>query len=250
MSPPCVAASRVASPSRPLVVPRRPIVRCGASGSAAAGRELYLGLDVGTSGARACVIDAEAQITSEASCSYEGDARSSDAWARCAPRHCRRCRRRLGTLTSPLCSSHTTLPCPPPSRSALYRLLDAVPAEQRGRIAALAIDGTSATTLLIDGSSGRCLAPPKMYNEAQGADAVARTEVIAPRGHTATASTSTLCKVLAWDEQGSWQSAATQGAQPAFCHQAGGGMHAVGREGGTGEEMRLVPFAATQRHAP
>lgn len=109
----------------------------------------------------------------------------------------------------------------PPSRSALWQLLDAVPQAQRQRVASLAIDGTSATTMLINAATGRCLAPPKMYNEAQSAAAVARAEQLAPEGHAATAATSTLCKVLEWDAAGAWQAAAESGLDPAFVHQAG-----------------------------
>ena len=113
--------------------------------------------------------------------------------------------------------------CAPPPCSALWKLLASIPAEQRRRIASLAIDGTSATTLLIDGDSGRCLAPPKMYNEAQPAAVVARAKQMAPPDHTATAATSTLCKVLAWDEAGVWQAAAEAAGgevEPAILHQA------------------------------
>lgn len=96
-----------------------------------------------------------------------------------------------------------------------------MPPAHRQRVASLAIDGTSATTLLIDAATGRCLAPPKMYNEAQSAAAVARAKQLAPEGHTATAATSTLCKVLEWDAAGAWQAAAAEGQEPAFVHQAG-----------------------------
>ena len=43
---------------------------------------------------------------------------------------------------------------------------------------------------------------PKMYNEAQGADAVAAAAQIAPQGHTATSATSTLAKLLSWQLNG------------------------------------------------
>ncbi len=59
-----------------------------------------------------------------------------------------------------------------------------------------------------------------MYNEAQPEQAVARAKALAPPDHTATASTSTLCKVLAWDGEGAWQAAAAAGHSPAFAHQA------------------------------
>ena len=60
---------------------------------------------------------------------------------------------------------------------ALFSLLSSLPAEARARVASLAIDGTSATAMLVDANSGRALAPPKLYNEAQGAEAVAAAKV-------------------------------------------------------------------------
>eukprot|EP00775_Hariotina_reticulata_P007510 gene7510-7720_t len=43
---------------------------------------------------------------------------------------------------------------------------------------------------------------------------------MAPASHTATASTSTLCKMLTWHLAGTWQKAAAAGAQPCLMHQA------------------------------
>jgi hypothetical protein len=163
--------------------------------------------------------------------------------------------------------------------SALFSLLDQVPAGVKARVGAIAIDGTSATTMLLDAESGELLAPPKLYNEAQDGAAVARAKVghsshlylpfvfirplrpplplplpstcyacyacyahtplrthiastttapqlplplqaMAPPDHTAVASTSTLCKALAWDAQGVWQHAASEGRRPVLLHQA------------------------------
>jgi hypothetical protein len=59
----------------------------------------------------------------------------------------------------------------------LFELLASLPAPARGRVASLAIDGTSATALLLDVGSGAVLAPPKLYNEAQGPEAVAAAKV-------------------------------------------------------------------------
>ena len=71
----------------------------------------------------------------------------------------------------------TERPCPFCSCSALFQLLRSLPAAVRARLAAIAIDGTSATTLLVDAGSGEVLAPPKMYDEMQGAEAVQRAKV-------------------------------------------------------------------------
>jgi hypothetical protein len=43
---------------------------------------------------------------------------------------------------------------------------------------------------------------------------------MAPPAHTATAATSTLCKLLTWHLEGIWQAAAAGGAQPLLLHQA------------------------------
>jgi hypothetical protein len=45
-------------------------------------------------------------------------------------------------------------------------------------------------------------------------------QAIAPASHTATASTSTLCKLLAWHQAGTWKAAAAAGASPRLMHQA------------------------------
>lgn len=45
-------------------------------------------------------------------------------------------------------------------------------------------------------------------------------QAMAPPEHTATASTSTLCKLLAWDGQQLWQRAAAEGRTPLIAHQA------------------------------
>jgi sugar (pentulose or hexulose) kinase len=50
---------------------------------------------------------------------------------------------------------------------ALFDLLSQLPAEVKGRIQRIAIDGTSATTILLDKSTGIVLAPAKLYNESQ-----------------------------------------------------------------------------------
>ena len=72
---------------------------------------------------------------------------------------------------------------------------------------------------MIDEETGRPLAPPKLYNETQTADIVAKAIQIAPKDHTATAPTSTLCKVLTWYENGTIQSAQEEYA-PIVLHQA------------------------------
>ena len=104
--------------------------------------------------------------------------------------------------------------------SALFELLDALDADVKGRAAALAIDGTSATTLLLDAEDGTLLAPPLVYNIAQPCESVEYAKSIAPPDHTATASTSSLCKVITWHQQQLWQDAAADGRSPVILDHA------------------------------
>ena len=45
------------------------------------------------------------------------------------------------------------------------------------QVAAVAFDGTSSTSLLVDSTTGRVLAAPKLYDEAQGPEAVQAAKV-------------------------------------------------------------------------
>ena len=81
---------------------------------------------------------------------------------------------------------------------ALWSLLQSLDHQIRQSIRSIAIDGTSSTAILVDALSGASLAAPKLYNEAQAQQAVDLAAQIAPQGHTATSSTSTLAKLLSW----------------------------------------------------
>lgn len=119
---------------------------------------LYLGLDFGTSGARAILIDDQGQVAAHAHCNY--DIRNWTSWLR-----------------------------------ALHGLCASLPASLRARIASLAIDGTSATVLLCD-ECNNPLALPLLYNDDRAEDLVAQIKAHAPAGHTATSATSSLAKLL------------------------------------------------------
>jgi D-ribulokinase len=105
-------------------------------------------------------------------------------------------------------------------QQALFALLDAIPAELKADMAAIAIDGTSATAILFDCQHGSLLATPKLYNEAQSPHIVDLVKSIAPKDHTTVAATSTLCKLLTWSEAGIWQAARAAGGCPVILHQA------------------------------
>jgi hypothetical protein len=63
------------------------------------------------------------------------------------------------------------------SRRVLYELISSIPAELRAELASIAIDGTSATAMLLDKASGQVLAPAKLYNESQPEGSVAAAKV-------------------------------------------------------------------------
>ena len=128
----------------------------------------YLGIDIGTSGCRSCVIDADAAIKVEI---------------------------------------RTTLPAPDRSGSAveqdpeiwwtaltanLDQLAHEFPLES---IEALALDGTSATLLCCD-ADGTPLSPALMYNDARAAEQSAQVDRVAPMDTAARGASASLAKLL------------------------------------------------------
>lgn len=63
---------------------------------------------------------------------------------------------------------------------ALFDLLGRIPNEVISKVERVAFDGTSATTILLDSSSGAILADAKLYNEAQD-DAVVQAAAVRSR---------------------------------------------------------------------
>ena len=120
--------------------------------------DLYLGLDFGTSGARAQVIDAKGGLVAQAHCSYELS--NWESWLH-----------------------------------AMAWLFATLPAPMRHRLAAIAIDGTSSTILLCD-ETNTPLHPPLLYNDDRARIEAERIAACAPPGHIAAAPTSSLAKLL------------------------------------------------------
>ncbi len=56
-------------------------------------------------------------------------------------------------------------------------LLKQLPQGLKDNVSSLCIDGTSSTALLVDSRRGDILAPTKIYNEDQGAEAFEATKV-------------------------------------------------------------------------
>jgi sugar (pentulose or hexulose) kinase len=92
-----------------------------------------LGLDFGTSGARVTAVDGGGAVLADAKAPWAADAARDwpAAWA-----------------------------------AALWALLEGLPADVRAAAAAIAVDGTSASALLVDGETGAPLTAPLMYNDA------------------------------------------------------------------------------------
>jgi len=136
---------------------------------------LFLGLDFGTSGARATVVGPDGVILVETTAKYPpivdggkaGDGIPEGGWAEAW-------------------------------RGALWSLLDQLDEHTvRSRIAAVSIDGTSGTVLIVDAASGEPIYPPMLYNEKRN-DAMDAVCAMAPEGHTVRTPSSALCKLHSW----------------------------------------------------
>lgn len=129
---------------------------------------LYLGIDFGTTGARAIVIDAEGVVQAEAQYPF------------------------VETLgMGKACLTHTASGW----QKALFTLIEQIPKELRTQIRAIAIDGTSSTVLLCD-ATGQPLTEPILYNDGRGVDVMETLNAIAPPNHTVLSATSSLAKLL------------------------------------------------------
>lgn len=122
---------------------------------------MYLGLDFGTSGARACVInDAKAVVHAQRVAYAAPDRQAPKDW-----------------------------------RTALLELLHGLPQDIAAQLRGIAIDGTSGTVLLCDAD----LAPVSdvlLYNDDRARQQAEQLRSLAPAGHTVLSATSGLAKFL------------------------------------------------------
>ncbi|NMG10758.1 FGGY-family carbohydrate kinase [Brasilonema sp. UFV-L1] len=128
--------------------------------------DVYLGIDFGTSGARAVVVDEQACVQAEAKFLFER------------------------SQTSDL---------PSYWKRALFSLLEQIPQELRQKMRAIAINGTSSTVMLCD-AAGKPVDAPLLYNDARGAVMIQELTSLAPPNHTVLSATSSLAKLL-WMSQ-------------------------------------------------
>ncbi|XP_034681956.1 D-ribulose kinase isoform X2 [Vitis riparia] len=149
------------------------------------GHRLYLGMDFGTSGARFVLIDKQGTIQAQGKREYPL-----------------------------LYMSEETMDWVSSWKKTLFSLLEDVPVSLRPLIASISIDGTSATTMIIDSTTGEPLWRPFLYNESCP-DALPIVKSIAPANHTVCSGSSTLCKLVSW-----WNSDDSNKEHALLLHQA------------------------------
>ncbi|MBD2440285.1 FGGY-family carbohydrate kinase [Nostoc sp. FACHB-110] len=125
--------------------------------------DLYLGIDYGTSGSRAVVIDNEGNVQAEVR--YPWQQQEVNYW-----------------------------------RAALWSLLAQIPEQLRREIQAIAINGTSSTVLLCN-AAGEPVDAALLYNDARGAGVLEQLKKVAPPNHTVLSATSSLAKLLWMSQQ-------------------------------------------------
>lgn len=151
----------------------------------------YLGLDFGTSGARAIAIDDQGEIQASIAVGFD------------APRD----RRDWFEIW----------------RAALAELLTRLDRDVRRQLRAIAIDGTSATVFLCD-RDGQPWGEPLMYNDDRARCVLDRVAAIAPDHHPTRSATSSLAKLIWLLEVGELNAISSHENSPrspyTFCHQA------------------------------
>ncbi len=129
--------------------------------------ELYLGIDFGTSGARAIVVDGEKSIVASTSAKFTNIAPNqlAQTW-----------------------------------QATLDDLILQLPVEIRKQLKAIAINGTSSTVLLCD-ATGQPITEPLLYNDSRGKKTLEEVKAVAPENHVVVSATSSLAKLLWWQQQ-------------------------------------------------
>ncbi len=133
----------------------------------AAAGPLHLGIDVGTSGVRGIAIDAAGAVHAQAS----------------------------RPMPAPVTVDGALAQDPAIWWAAVAAVLAEVAAAAGGKVASVAVDGTSGTLLLADGE-GHPLAPARMYNDASAAALAPRVAAVAPPESGAHGATSPLARLL------------------------------------------------------
>lgn len=125
----------------------------------------YLGLDFGTSGARAVIIDEHKTLQSQQEYPFAPQADQVKQW-----------------------------------REALFFLLDNLPKQLKQKVIRIAINGTSATVLLCD-RAGIPLTSPLLYRDRVPDVTLHILQQIAPSNHVVQSASSSLAKLLYWQQE-------------------------------------------------
>ena len=125
-----------------------------------------LGIDFGTSGVRAVVINLQLEIVAEVDLSFPTNTNSAD----------------LSSL-------------PLVWQQSLFDILEKIPKLIRQQVTRIAIDGTSSTVMLID-YQGVPVGIPLLYNDDRGQELVKQISIKAPANHLVISATSSLSKLL------------------------------------------------------
>lgn len=131
----------------------------------------FLGIDFGTSGARAMVIDDAGEVLTQSSYDFHGE-QSGPLW-----------------------------------RTALFELIAQIPFALRNILSSVSINGTSSTVLLCD-AMGEPLSAPLLYNDARASTEAELLARMAPRDHVTATPNSGLAKLLWFSRQPGFDSAA------------------------------------------
>ncbi|MEG4022401.1 FGGY-family carbohydrate kinase [Microcoleus sp. S13C4] len=143
---------------------------------------LYLGIDFGTTGARSTVIDSQGTIHCETEYTFANKGQQQPE-------------------------------LPSVWQNALWDVIEQIPPAIRNQVRAIALDGTSSTVMLCN-TDGIPVCEPILYNDARGAAVTERLRAIAPDNHTVLSATSSLAKLL-W-----FQDFREETAPTFFLHQA------------------------------
>ncbi|MEG4968499.1 FGGY-family carbohydrate kinase [Microcoleus sp. B6-A1] len=143
---------------------------------------LYLGIDFGTTGARSTVIDSQGTIHCETEYTFANNGQQQPE-------------------------------LPSVWQNALWDSIEQIPPTIRNQVRAIALDGTSSTVMLCN-TDGIPVCEPILYNDARGAAVTERLRAIAPDNHTVLSATSSLAKLL-W-----FQDFREETAPTFFLHQA------------------------------